>query len=158
LVTILLTANALVTAGDVVVDRVAASSVVMFLVLVLFLLDLYYDGLLRSAVTRASKLEDATQSWKRQSSAWPPELKEPPIHITTLLHEYARKARVSLIASGVYALFVVVATAVAVVSVATKARNSTPGVLATVVVALCILAVMLAVYFWMNLKVKAVGE
>lgn len=57
LVTILLTANALVTSGNTSVDRPAASIVVLALVFALFMLDNYYWSLLRGAVDRAKELE-----------------------------------------------------------------------------------------------------
>ncbi len=57
LVTLLLTASALITTANPVADRAAASSVVTVLVLVLFLMDRYWWVLLREAVHRATELE-----------------------------------------------------------------------------------------------------
>ncbi len=61
LVTVLLTANALVSTGNTAADRPAASIVVMVLLFALFMLDNYYWSLLRGAVDRAKKLEASGQ-------------------------------------------------------------------------------------------------
>ena len=57
LMTLLLTASALITTANPVADRVAASSAVTILVLVLFLMDRYWWVLFREAVERATELE-----------------------------------------------------------------------------------------------------
>lgn len=57
LVTVLLTANALVVSSNNAVDRPAASIVVMALLFALFMLDNYYLDVVRGAVSRARELE-----------------------------------------------------------------------------------------------------
>ena len=101
LVTILLTANALVTSANPVVDRVAASIVVMALLLTLFLLDNYYWALLRATVGRADEIE-ATGT-----------------HISGVVGTVARKAHASGLVLALYGLFVVIAGGIALVTVVT---------------------------------------
>ena len=58
LVTVLLTANALVVSSNNAVDRPAAAVVVMALLFALFMLDNYYWDIVRGAVSRAKDLEN----------------------------------------------------------------------------------------------------
>jgi hypothetical protein len=100
LVTVLLTANALITVGDTAVDRPAASIVVMALLLALFMLDNYYWDLLKAAVKRATKLEhDADAGISGELSA------------------SSDRSHLSDVILGVYAVFVLVAAFVGVTGV-----------------------------------------
>jgi hypothetical protein len=100
LVTLLLTASALITNANQVADRVASSSVVIVLVLVLFLMDRYWWVLLRNAVERAWELETMLG-----------------IQISRRLGEGAQASHNTLAASVIYGIFVVVAGLVAFVAI-----------------------------------------
>ncbi len=101
LVSILLTANALITSASPVADRVAASTVVIVLVLVLFLMDRYWWVLLRNAVDRSNTLEVMLG-----------------ISIGQQLSAIAKASHNTQTASLIYAIFVLVACGVALVTVA----------------------------------------
>ena len=98
LVTVLLTANALVTSADPVVDHVAASIVVMALLLALFLIDNYYWVLLRAAVARADEIETTG------------------VRLSGLLGAVGRRAHASGLVLAVYVLFVLIAAGIAFVT------------------------------------------
>lgn len=96
LVTVLLTANALIAVGDTAVDRPAASIVVMALLLALFMLDSYYWDLLRAAVERAITMEVSR------------------IHISGVISTKARSSHATGLILAVYSLFVLVAAGIGV--------------------------------------------
>jgi hypothetical protein len=128
LVTVLLTANALVTTGNPSVDRPAASIVIMALVLALFLLDNYYWELLRGAVQTSRALEDEAP----EGSA---------VHLAGQISATAAHSYATELILAVYGVFVVVAVGIG--------RNS--GIAASwgdvlVAGALIQLVVMLAVF------------
>jgi hypothetical protein len=100
LVTLLLTANALITTANPVADRVAAAGVVIVLLLVLFLMDRFWWVLLYEASMRARQLEPSLG-----------------IAITHELGTAAYRTHNTLAATLVYGIFVVVAGAVALVTV-----------------------------------------
>jgi hypothetical protein len=99
LVTVLLTANALVTTGNPAVDRPAASIVIMALVLALFMLDNYYWELLRGAVTTTRALEDEAP----EGSA---------VHLAGQISATAANSHATELILAVYGLFVVVAAGI----------------------------------------------
>ena len=101
LVTLLLTASALITTADPVLDRVAASSVVITLVLVLFLMDRYWWVLLRQAVERAVELEAGLG-----------------MSVSSRLSDIARRSHNAQAATVVYAIFILLSSAIALVTVA----------------------------------------
>jgi hypothetical protein len=101
LVTLLLTANALITTGqNTAVDRPAASIVVMALLLALFMLDNYYWDLLKAAVKRAEWLE-----------------KESGALLSSELTASARKGNLTEVILIMYGLFVLVAFSIALTAV-----------------------------------------
>jgi hypothetical protein len=102
LVTILLTANALVTPANPVADKLAAASVIILLLLVLFLLDRYYWILLRAAVVRAAVLEESMGNG---------------IEITVKLGQFAHRTKANGFAVVVYGLFVTVSALIAAAAV-----------------------------------------
>jgi len=128
LVTVLLTANALVTTSNPVVDRTAASIVVMALLLVLYLIESYYNDLLKATASRAIELEGDRD------------------HISGRLSVVAKRPQVNVLISAVYVLFVVVAGGIAVVSVVSASQSSWEGLTALVVAALVVLGAMLGVH------------
>ena len=107
LVTLLLTASALITSGNVVADRVASSSVVIVLIVVLFTMDRYWWGLLRVAVERAGQLEDILG-----------------MQLSKSLGEIARKTHNTRAATLAYMAFVVVALAVAMGGISEPTSSS----------------------------------
>src|SRR5215831_16151429 len=72
LVTVLLTANALVTPHDPIVDRIAASAAVMALIVVLYTIDRYYWILMGAGAQLAGQLEKdlqlRTTTWLRAAA------------------------------------------------------------------------------------------
>lgn len=97
LVTLLLTATALIT-NNAATAAVSASSVVVALLVVLFIMDRYWWVLLIQTVSRAEYLEDQLG-----------------MQISGRLSKMARSSFNELAATVVYALFVAVAAAVAVI-------------------------------------------
>ena len=128
LVTVLLTANALVTTANPVVDRTAASIVVMALLLVLYLIESYYNDLLVATASRAIALEGDHD------------------HISGRLSSVASRQQVKILIQAVYVLFVIVAGGIAAVSVVTASRSPWGGLIALVVAAFIVLGAMLAVH------------
>ena len=107
LVTLLLTATALVPTANPAADRVAASSVIIVLVLVLFLMDRYWWVLLRSAVGRALDLEQGLG-----------------IEISSKLSKVAQASHNTQAASLIYATFLLVSGGVALVSVLPSGQSA----------------------------------
>lgn len=128
LVTILLTANALVTSANPVIDRVAASTVVMALLLTLFLMDNYYWVLLRATVARADAIE-ATGT-----------------HISGVVGTVGRKAHASGLVLALYGLFVLIAGGIALVTVVTANPVAIWGVVVVIGFVVVELASMAAVH------------
>jgi hypothetical protein len=128
LVTVLLTANALVTTSNPVVDRTAASIVVMALLLVLYLIESYYNDLLVATASRAIALEGNHD------------------HISGQLSAVATRQQVKVLIQAVYVLFVVVAGGIAAVSVITAGRSPWGGLIGLVVAAFVVLGAMLVVH------------
>jgi hypothetical protein len=96
LVTVLLTANALVVSSNNTVDRPAASIIVMALLFALFMLDNYYWDLVRGAVGRAIELEK--QNDEKVS-----------IKITGKISERVAQSHATVLILIVYSVFVLVA-------------------------------------------------
>ena len=128
LVTVLLTANALVTTSNPVMDRTAASIVVMALLLVLYLIESYYNALLRATASRAIALEGNHD------------------HITGRMSVVASRPQVKFLVSAVYVLFVVVAAGIAFVADLTVTPVAGWGLVALSVFALIVLGAMLGVH------------
>ncbi|MBV8528912.1 MAG: hypothetical protein JOZ75_11390 [Candidatus Dormibacteraeota bacterium] len=135
LVTVLLTATALITPADPVTDRVASSAVVMALILVLFLMDRYWWGLLREAAARASELEKELGG----------------IVITQRLGAVATRISNTKAASAVYAVFVLVAFFVALPTVVSHGR---PAGLAILLGLTCLaLIAIVALHCWFEKQI-----
>jgi len=128
LVTVLLTANALVTTANPVVDRTAASIVVMALLLVLYLIESYYNDLLVETASRAIALEGDHD------------------HISGRLSTLATRQQVKILIQAVYVLFVIVAGAIAAASVVTASQSPWGGLIALVAAAFIVLGAMLVVH------------
>jgi hypothetical protein len=131
LVTLLLTANALVTTRDPVVDRTAASIVIMALLLVLYLLESYYNDLLMATAKRAAELEG-----------------DHPKLITGLLIEVATRQQVKVLIQVVYGLFVAVAGGIALVAVFTAKPFALGGLVALLVAASSVAGAMVFAHQW----------
>ncbi len=127
LVTVLLTANALVTTNPA-VDRAAASIVVMALLLALFMIDNFYWALLLAAVGRAIEIE-ATAT-----------------HISGVLSARAGLSHSTALVLTVYDLFVLVAAGIAFVAVLTTSPVAVGGLVALSAAVLVELAAMHAIY------------
>lgn len=123
LVTVLLTANALVTTGNTAADRPAASIVVMALVFALFMLDNYYWSLLRGAVERAKDLEAEGQ-------------------ISRLISKKVKESHATDLILTVYVVFVLVAAGIGLTGQGIPAGWRT----ASIVVAVFDLAAMYATF------------
>lgn len=133
LVTILLTANALVTSGDTAVDRPAASIVVMTLLFALFMLDNYYWDLLRGAVDRAKELEKKDGEGKS-------------IQLSGVISTKVANSHATALILAVYALFVLVAAGIGLTAGA-AAKPGTPwGQIILLVVAAAELLAMAGVF------------
>ena len=122
LVTVLLTANALVVDKNTAVDRPAASIVIMALLFALFLLDNYYWVLVRAAVDRSKYLEQN-------------ELKDLHVRVSTSIGEQVKHTHATDLILGVYALFIVVAAGIGTTAGIASNANSTSGITLMVVVA-----------------------
>jgi hypothetical protein len=130
LVTLLLTANALITTGqNTAVDRPAASIVVMALLLALFMLDNYYWDLLKAAVKRAAYLEELSGA-----------------SLSDGLTASARRGNLTEIILIIYGLFVVVAVGIAFTAVWAAQPLAAWGYLVLVVAMVIELALMFTVY------------
>ncbi len=129
LVTLLLTASALVTPANSAVDRPSAAIVILLLLLALFMLDMYYWVMLKAAVGRAAELEGS------------------PDRITGVLSAQARASWSTEIVLAFYALFVLVTFLIPVVALVTGGIAAAGGI-AVMVVAVAVEALaMAAVYF-----------
>ena len=114
LVTILLTANALVVDKNTAVDRPAASIVVMVLVFALFLLDNYYWVVLRAAVDRSKQLEqNQLKGVGTQLSAW--------------IGKQVKDTHATDLILGLYALFVLVAAGIGLTAGLASGANAAAG-------------------------------
>jgi hypothetical protein len=127
LVTVLLTANALVTTNPA-VDRAAASIVVMALLLALFMLDNYYWILVRAAVKRAEEIESTHH------------------HISGVMGAKARRSHATGLILVVYGLFVFIAAGIAVVAVLAVKPVSVGGLIALATGVVVELSAMFAVF------------
>lgn len=136
LVTILLTADALLVQGNQVVSRVASSIVVMALVLILYLLDRYWYVLLQAAVSRALALEIGV--WGEDA-------------ITQLLSRYSTGAHLTFIASASYGLFVVMGGIIAIAAVVAANRLS-PGVWVAVTIELIAMIMAVVAIVWVHIQ------
>jgi hypothetical protein len=128
-----LTANSLVVDKNTVVDRPAASIVVMVLVLALFMLDNYYWVLLRAAVERARSLEAN-------------ELKGFGTQLSTLIGSRVADAHATDLILAVYVLFVLVAAGVGLTAGPASGQSSQSGNALVISVAAIGLLVMGAVF------------
>jgi hypothetical protein len=131
LVTLLLTANALITTGqNTAVDRPAASIVVMALLLALFMLDNYYWDLVRAAVQRATDLEKGAHA-----------------QLSSALTKAADRSHLTEVILAVYVVFVFVAVFIAVTGIWAAHPLAGWGYLLILVAAAIELVAMLVVYF-----------
>lgn len=133
LVTILLTANALVTSGNTAVDRPAASIVVMALVFALFMLDNYYWDLLRGAVDRAKALEAKGGDGNS-------------IQISGVISAKVKESHATDLILTVYAVFVVVAAGIGLTAGVNGQAVAGGWLFALVLVALADLVGMFAIF------------
>ena len=133
LVTVLLTANALITIGNVAVDRPAASIVVMALLFALFMLDNYYWDLVRGAVTRARALENENNPRKI-------------IKLTGVIRERVRTSHGTALILTVYLVFVLVAAAVGLTAGLAGSPKAPWGLILVVAVGAVELVAMGAVF------------
>lgn len=141
LVTVLLTANALVTPSNSAVDRPAASIVVMVLLLALFMIDNYYWVMLRAAVTRAKDLEVKHE------------------RITWKLSEQAKNSHATDLVLVFYGLFVAIAALIPLVALlSSKPPIAVGGVLAVIAAVLVEAAAMFAVYNLVEHPTSAVSH
>lgn len=129
LVTLLLTASALVTPANSAVDRPAAAIVILLLLLALFMLDMYYWVMLKAAVARAFCLEGATN------------------RISGVLKTQAQKSLATEVVIVFYGLFVLVTFLIPVVALVTSGIQAVGGIAAMVVAVAIEALAMTAVYF-----------
>jgi len=129
LVTLLLTASALVTPANSAVDRPAAAIVILLLLLALFMIDMYYWVMLKAAVGRAVTLEGSSD------------------RISSVLEAQAQTSLATEIVLVFYALFVLVTFLIPVVALVTSGIVAVGGI-AVMVVAVGVEALaMTSVYF-----------
>jgi hypothetical protein len=129
LVTLLLTASALVTPANSAVARPAAAIVILLLLLALFMLDMYYWVMLKAAVARAFYLEGAAN------------------RISGVLKVQAQASLATEVVIVFYGLFVLVTFLIPVVALVTSGIAAVGGI-AVMVVAVAIEALaMTGVYF-----------
>ena len=129
LVTVLLTANALVVDKNTAVDRPAASIVILALLFALFMLDNYYWVVLRAAVERSRQLEEN-------------ELKDFRTQLSTLISKDVKDTHATDLVLAIYVLFVLVAAGIGLTAGIASGTNSTSGNTLVVVVAAVDLAAM----------------
>jgi len=129
LVTLLLTASALVTPANSAVDRPAAAIVILLLLLALFMIDMYYWVMLKAAVGRARELEGSAD------------------RITGVLSAQARKSWATEIVLVFYGLFVLVTFFIPVVALVTSGIVAVGGIAAMVLAVAVEALAMAAVYF-----------
>jgi hypothetical protein len=140
LVTVLLTANALVTTANAAVDRPAASIVVMVLLLALFMIDNYYWVMLRAAVNRAKDLEVKHE------------------RITWKLSEQAKNSHATDLVLVFYGLFVAIAALIPVVALLSRKPIVVGGLLAVFAAVLVEAAAMFVVYNLVEHPTSAVSH
>lgn len=122
LVTVLLTANALVVNQNTAVDRPAASIVIMALLFALFMLDNYYWAVLRAAVDRSKTLEKG-------------ELKGLHAQLSTSIGQQVKVTHATDLILAVYVVFVLVAAGIGLTAGIASGTNSASGTTFVVVVA-----------------------
>lgn len=127
LVTVLLTANALVPMGNPSASHEAASIVVMALLLALFMLDNYYWVLVRAAVKQADKLEG-------------------PGRISSVIGDKAKVAHATGLIVAMYSVFVLVAIVMGADAVFTAAPVAVGGLIALSAAVLVEVVAMFAVF------------
>jgi hypothetical protein len=133
LVTVLLTANALIVDKNIAVDRPAASIVVMVLLFALFMLDNYYWDLVRGAVGRAKELEEKGLNGQA-------------FQLTGAISTRVRITHATGLILGVYALFVVVAWGIGITAWFAAKPDAPSGLYLLFVVAAVELVAMGAVF------------
>lgn len=133
LVTVLLTANALVVDKNTAVDRPAASIVIMALLLALFMLDNYYWVLVRAAVDRSKNLEKD-------------ELKGLHTQLSTSIGQQVKDTHATDLILAVYVVFVLVAAGIGVTAGWASTQNANSGIILVVAVAVVELAAMGAIF------------
>jgi len=128
LITVLLTANALITTSNRAVDRPAASIVIMVLLLALFMIDNFYWVMLKAAVKRAKDLEASHDqiSWQ--------------------LSFTANKSHATDVVLTFYGLFVLVAAGIPIVALLAAKPVAVGGLIAVFVAMLIELLAMATVY------------
>jgi hypothetical protein len=129
LVTVLLTANALVVDKNTAVDRPAASIVIMALLLALFMLDNYYWVLVRAAVDRSKNLEKN-------------ELKGFHTQLSTSIGQQVKLTHATDLILAVYVVFVLVAAGIGLTAGIASGTNSSSGTAVVVAVGVGELAAM----------------
>jgi len=129
LVTVLLTANALVTPHDPIVDRIAASAAVMALIVVLYTIDRYYWILMGAGAQLAGQLEKDLQ-----------------LRTTTWLRAAAVRTGANPAIASIYYGFVLVAAGVAAVVVWPSGRADAIAWLVGLTAAALLLLVVLEVF------------
>jgi hypothetical protein len=122
LVTVLLTANALVVDKNTAVDRPAASIVILALLFALFMLDNYYWVVLRAAVERSRQLEDN-------------ELKGFRTQLSTLISKDVRDTHATDLILAVYVVFALVAAGIGLTAGIASGANAASGTIFVIVVA-----------------------
>ncbi len=140
LVTVLLTANALVTPSNAAVDRPAVSIVVMVLLLALFMIDNYYWVMLRAAVNRAKDLEVKHE------------------RITWKLSEQAKNSHATDLVLVFYGLFVAIAALIPLVALLSRKPIEVGGLLAVIAAVLVEAAAMFVVYNLVEHPTSAVSH
>jgi hypothetical protein len=128
LVTVLLTANALVTPANSAVDRPAAAIVILLLLLALFMIDNYYWVMLRAAVKRAAVLEGASN------------------RISGVLRTQAHNSWATEVVLAFYGLFVLITALIPVVALLTTKPVEFGGIAVMVVALVAEVIAMVAVY------------
>jgi hypothetical protein len=134
LVTVLLTANALVTTGNTAVDRPAASIVIMALLFALFMLDNYYWALLRGTVGRAKELEAP----KNRVGMY--------VQVTGVISDKVKESHATDLILTIYVVFVAVAAGIGLTAGATGQTVSAAWVIALIVVAVLDLVAMFGIF------------
>ena len=140
LVTVLLTANALVTPANSPVDRPAASIVVLALLLALFMIDNYYWVMLRASVQRAKDLE-VTED-----------------HISWKLSAQAQSSHATDLVLIFYGLFVAIAAGIPIVALLAVKPVAVTGIIAVFVALVVEAAAMFVVYNLVEHRNSAVSK
>lgn len=128
LVTVLLTANALVTPGNIAVDRPAAAIVVLALLLALFMIDNYHWVMLKAAVGRAKVIEGR------------------PDRISGVLTAQAQASWTTEVVLAFYGLFVIIAAGIPVIALVTSTPVAVGGII-IVLISVCVEAIAMAAVY-----------